>query len=231
MRDLWERTEYCICLSMIPIFHLCITSQSPMRWHNDGRGKKHPSAIRHSQITRGLNITDVLSRRTLQHAVAPHLGKQAARYTRRITRSCTSGQNGAAAISIMAFHLRFPVAAELSSQLQGNAYQSSRISIKALNPAALFLATFSTSSFPKVLKPLIAWRNRKIMMLCWRMRSRFFAHSRSFWILVHWKFDWTFCTTEFILFLHRIRWGTARGNNKIYRLIRSSVVTQRLTCE
>jgi len=166
--------------------------------------KKHPSAARHSPITRGLNIADVVSRRTLQHAVAPHLRKQAARYTRHITRSCTSGQNGAAAISIMAFHLRFPAPAELSSQLQGNAYQSSYISIKALNPLAPFLATFSTfSSFPKVPKPLIAWGEDNDALLA--NEISFFCLFVGFAILLrYWKFDRIFRTECYfrIVFSH-----------------------------
>lgn len=56
----------------------------------------------------------VVSRRTLQCTTVPHFRKQAARCMGRITRRCTSGQNGAAYISIMAFRLRFPRAAELS---------------------------------------------------------------------------------------------------------------------
>lgn len=90
---------------------------------------------RRSPIIRGLNITDVVSGRTLQRVAVPHLRKQAAWCMGRITRSCTSGQNGATGISIMAFRLRFPGLARLSSPLQGNAYQSGRVSIKALNPS------------------------------------------------------------------------------------------------
>lgn len=43
----------------------------------------------------------------------------------------------------MAFRLRFPATVELSNQLQGNAYQSGRILIKALNPLAPFLVILS----------------------------------------------------------------------------------------
>lgn len=72
---------------------------------------------RRSPIIRGLNIMDVVSGRTLQHAVAPHLRKQAAWYMGRITHSCTSSQNGAMDISIIAYHLRFPATARLSRPL------------------------------------------------------------------------------------------------------------------
>jgi len=223
----WKRTKYYTCLSTrfrSSIYVWC-RIESPMCLHNDWRGKKHPSAARHSPITRGLNIAHVISRRTLQHAVAPHLRKQTARYTRHITRSCTSGQNGAAAISIMAFHLRFPAAAELSSQLQGNAYQSSHISIKALNPPAPFLATFSTSSFPKVLKPLIAWRDGKIIMLCWRIFLLICAICDTAALKIQWNTPHTQC-------YFRIGFAV-RGNNRIYRLICSSVIktSHSITCE
>lgn len=72
---------------------------------------------RRSPIIRGLNVTDVVSGRTLQRAVAPHLRKQAAWYMERITHSCTSSQNGATGISIIAYRLRFPATARLSSPL------------------------------------------------------------------------------------------------------------------
>lgn len=116
---------------------------------------------RRSPIIRGLNITDVVSGRTLQHAAAPLLRKQAAWYMGRITRSCTSGQNGATGISIMAFRLRFPGTARLSSSLQGNAYQSGRVSIKALNPVILSNIDIIIFGNPK---PLITKRDEKTMM-------------------------------------------------------------------
>lgn len=129
-----------------------------------------------ASITRRLNVTDIVSRQTQQRASVPHLRKQAARYMGRITRSCTSGQNGAAAgVSIMAFRLRFP-GAELSGRLQGNAYQSGRISIKALNPSprSLQYSRISTS-FPEV--ALITWTIREIMV---RVAGKweFIAHLR-----------------------------------------------------
>lgn len=117
---------------------------------------------RRSPIICGLNITDVVSGRTLQRAAVPHLRKQAAWYMGCITRSCMSGQNGARGISIMAFRLRFPGPARLSSPLQGNAYQTGRVSIKALNPSTRCeYSRISASLFSGVQSRLLQKETRK----------------------------------------------------------------------
>lgn len=88
-----EKTSY-LFRRLLSVFKMSFRSCYPFRWPIK---KKRFSVWQEiAGIIRGLNVTKVVSRQALQYAAVPHLRKQAARYMGRITRSCTSGQNGAA---------------------------------------------------------------------------------------------------------------------------------------